>query len=177
MDAQTLKTLIDHELKKVVDPRALAAVRNLLIEPKSVMRGWDYGEPDQWFECWTVLDDTAGSETVISFCDQGFGPRMPWGLMWSRQNEAVPTSMGMDSGWFSTLAEAFYDSPPATRLPIWRVYEFADNHSTFAVSDEGDWDWAWAHCETLRGEHPTARYLVDSLPRGAGGEFLSPEQP
>ena len=85
--------------------------------------------------------------------------------------------MGMDSGWFSTLIEAFYDSSPATRLPIWRVYEFADDGSSFAISDEGDWDPAWVLCKALGKEHPGTRYLVDAEPRDEMGELFSLKRP
>jgi hypothetical protein len=178
MDANTLKPLIERELAVVADPRVLTAIRALLVEPKPVMWGWDYGEPDQQFECWTVLDDARGSETAIVYCEEGFGPSMPWGLVWTGTDEkGAPASMGMDSGWFSTLTEAFLDSAAATRLPIWRVYEFADDGSTFAISEESDWDPAWALCEDLRRRDPVTRYIVDASPRDQMGAPLRLERP
>jgi hypothetical protein len=43
----------------------------------------------------------------IVYCEQGFGPRCPWGLIW--QDEDLP-NMGPDSSWFSSLAEAAADA-------------------------------------------------------------------
>ncbi|MGR4865611.1 hypothetical protein [Caulobacter sp. LARHSG274] len=178
MAANTFKSLIERELEVVADPRVLTAIRALMVEPTPVMRGWDYGEPDQQFECWTVLDDTQGSETVIVYCEEGFGPSMPWGLVSAgTDDKGAPASMGMDCGWFPTLLEAFYDSLPATQLPIWRVYEWADDGSTFAISDEGDWGPSWALCEAFQEENPATRYLVDALPRDQMGRLLPREWP
>ena len=177
MDADALKRLVERELETVGDPRVLAAIRALLTEPKLIMRGWDYGEPGQQFACWTVLDDAAGSDTAIVYCDEGFGPSMPWGLVWTGGDDnGAPASMGMDGGWFFTLAEAFYESFPATQLPIWRVYEIAEDGSSFAISDEGDWDPAWALCRVLREQNPSKRYTVDAAPRDDMGERLWLEQ-
>ena len=178
MDVNTLKPLIERELAVVGDPRVLTAIHALLVEPNPVMRRWDYGEPDQQFECWTILDDTKGSETAIVYCEEGFGPSMPWGLVSTGiDDKGCLASMGMDCGWFSTLSEAFYESVAATRLPIWRVYEFANDSSTFAISDEGDWGPAWALCEDLRRTNPVARYTVDDSPRDPMGIPLRLKRP
>jgi hypothetical protein len=38
VDADTLKGLIDRELKRLSDARVLAQVRALLVEPKAILR-------------------------------------------------------------------------------------------------------------------------------------------
>ena len=44
------------------------------------MRGWDFGEPGQKFPCWIVLDHLP-TNTCIAYCENGFGPSYPWGLL------------------------------------------------------------------------------------------------
>src|SRR6267154_2221046 len=52
----------------------------MLIEPYVLLRYWDYGEPGQQYPCWMVLrDDHSGGE--VAYCEYGFGPRCPWGLI------------------------------------------------------------------------------------------------
>jgi hypothetical protein len=66
---------------------------------------------------------TKKSNTGIVYCESGFGPRAPWGLVWlgDVENEHMP--MGMDSQWFSTLLDAYFESFAATELPVWRVFK------------------------------------------------------
>jgi hypothetical protein len=75
-----------------------------LVAPHYHQRDWDYGQQGERYPCWTVAEHPA-SKTAIVFSDYGFGPRMPWGLVWM-----TDTWFGMDSGWFETLEAAFRDS-------------------------------------------------------------------
>jgi hypothetical protein len=72
----------------------------------SVQREWDYGAPGQTYECWTVGEDPE-SNTAYAYCSEGFGPKEPWGLVTLRGDY---TGIGLDSGWFRTLADAFRNS-------------------------------------------------------------------
>ena len=75
---------------------------------------WDYGEPNETYPCWMVVGEPNVQNVGVIYCDHGFGPRKPWGLVWLK--ETTP-SMGMDSGWFSTVREAVADIlelPPAS---------------------------------------------------------------
>ena len=93
IDADGLKHLIEVELSGVQDERVVAHIRAMLIEPYTIMRNWDYGEPDQQYLCWMTLNDpVTGAE--IGYCEEGFGLKSPWGLISSGENQ----SMGMDSG-------------------------------------------------------------------------------
>jgi len=47
------------------------------------------------------------SNTGIAFCNQGFGPAYPWGLVFLSGEHM---SIGMDSGWFISLEQAMRDS-------------------------------------------------------------------
>src|SRR6266511_270489 len=109
VDAEKLSELVKRELAGVSDARVVEHIRGLLVSPNILLREWDYGPPGQQYPCWIVLNDTEGSDTAIGYCEYGFGPRCPWGLLYCGDN---PTnqSMGMDSGWFPTFLEAFFDS-------------------------------------------------------------------
>lgn len=74
--------------------------------PYTVERGWDYGKISERFICWTVLEHPP-SNTAIAYCEQGFGPSNPWGLVFLTGEQM---GIGMDSGWFSTLESAMRDS-------------------------------------------------------------------
>jgi len=75
-----LFALIESELSVLRDQRVISHVRSLLVEPRMVMRGWDYGALGESYPCWSVLED-AESNTGIAYCESGFGPRAPWGLV------------------------------------------------------------------------------------------------
>ena len=73
IDAHFLRTLIQDELATLSDARVVAHVMKWLVEPRSVLRRWDYG--GQQYPCWIVLDDPAHSFSAIGFCEYGFGPK------------------------------------------------------------------------------------------------------
>ena len=62
--------------------------------------------PGETLDGWLVFDDP-GERTGIVYCDRGFGPKSPWGLI--TPGEACP-SMGMDSGWSRRFMDAYLDS-------------------------------------------------------------------
>lgn len=113
VDAETLKRLIAAELAAVPDARLSDHLRQFIVEPHVVEYGWDYG-PDDYYPCWLVLEHPP-SGTGIGFCEYGFGPKHPWGLLWlpgSRRG----LSMGQDSGWFKTFIDAALDCSVVTEL-------------------------------------------------------------
>jgi hypothetical protein len=117
IEPETLKRLIADELNAVADARITTRIRELLVEPTMVLRGWDYGPSGQLYPCWTVLEDIS-SDTGIAYCEQGFGPKTPWGLVWLGRRCDRPASIGQDCGWFKSFTEAFLDSFAAADLPI-----------------------------------------------------------
>jgi hypothetical protein len=104
-----LKSMIESELAATLDVRAVAAVRKGLVTPRPVRLNWDYGQPGEQYPGWLVFDHAAESGTCIVYCDQGFGPRCPWGLTSSKE-EGGGRPMGMDCGWFPSFLDAFRDS-------------------------------------------------------------------
>lgn len=158
--AAKLKGLIERELSEVRDARVVARIQLLLVEPHEVLRDWDYGQCDEQYPCWTVLDDRQGSDTGIAYCEYGFGPRCPWGLVFTGENGGSRTSIGMDSGWFSTFMEAFFDSFAASALPIWRVFSMDGGAPKEPLTAELSWEEAWARCNAAREGDPGSNYMV-----------------
>jgi hypothetical protein len=106
LDKLTVTTLVVEQLSRIGDSLLAARIQELLVEPNPVSRAWHYGAPREKFICWTVLEHRP-SNTGIAYCEQGFGPTYPWGLVFL---SGLYTSIGMDSAWFSSLEEAFRDS-------------------------------------------------------------------
>jgi hypothetical protein len=153
ISAEILKALIESELATVSDARVIVHIRGMLVEPHSVLRLWDYGEPGQQHPCWTVLSEHSGGE--IAYCEHGFGPRNPWGLV---SSGCEHQSMGMDSGWFTTFLDAFFESTACVELPIWRVFREEFDGTGIPVTKEGGWKATWNNIDDLRSSDPTSRY-------------------
>ncbi len=150
-----IQSLIEREMSLLQDVRIVAYIKKLLIEPILVMREWDYGDTEQTYPCWTVLSHVE-SNSGIAYCEFGFGPRSPWGLIGlSGEN----MSIGMDSGWFISFIQAYFDSFASADLPIWRVFKYnKDSESEVALTEESDWDSTWKEVYRLRSFDPDGRY-------------------
>jgi hypothetical protein len=134
---------------------AFAHVIKMLVEPRAVLRSWDYG--GQQYPCWIILDDPACSFSAIGFCEYGFGPKCPWGLISSGETPS-DMSMGMDSGWFPTFLDAYFESCAATELPIWRIMKEEPDRTLVPQSGEGAWSSTWDRINELRRSDPAGRY-------------------
>jgi hypothetical protein len=145
IESATLKALIAEELGSLSDARVLEHIRPMLVEPHPVVLSWDY-EVGRKFPCWIVLRDfDSGAE--IGYCEHGFGPRCPWGLV----SSAPDSSMGMDSGWYSIFLDAFFESFAVCALPIWKVYKQERDGRRSFLTGELEWDDAWKRVKDLRG--------------------------
>jgi hypothetical protein len=103
-----LLNLIDADLRLAPDPSARDEMKALILEEPCLMScAWDYGAPGETYPCWKVAGSTATGRVGVVYCEHGFGPEFPWGLIWL--NQPVP-DMGQDSGWFRTLREALADA-------------------------------------------------------------------
>jgi hypothetical protein len=154
VSVEFLKALIERELATVSDARVTAHIRRLLVEPHPILFSWDYGEPGQQYPCWMVLND-ARSDGEIAYCEYGFGPRTPWGLVDSRREHRT---MGMDSGWFMTFLDGFFESVACVELPIWRVFRHEPDGTRTPLTSEGEWRATWICVDNLRSSDPTKRY-------------------
>lgn len=153
--------MIEAELAQLDDNRVIAQIRSLLVEPKIMRRRWDYGVEETHYPCWTVLSHKS-SNTDIAYCEHGFGPSMPWGLVSSEG----PTSMGQDCSWFRTFVRAYFDSFAATELPIWRVFQSkGPGERSEPITEEGAWDDIWKQVMALREQYPAHQYDCDTSVR------------
>jgi hypothetical protein len=156
VDSGTLRELIDRELADLPNERIVRHIRALLVEPVPELRDWDYGEPGQQYPCWIVFRHTA-SNTGIAFCEQGFGPRCPWGLL-RIGGEGKPRSIGQDCGWYPNFLETYFNSFAVCELPIWRVFAKDESGQRTPMSNEGTWDETWAQVLAFRQRNPDSRY-------------------
>ena len=106
INKEMIQAKVAAELSRIVDTMVLGAMKPLLVPPRLEMREWDYGEPGQEFPCWIILDHIP-TNTCIAYSEHGFGPLIPWGLLFITGRYL---SMGMDSGWFLNLEDAFRGS-------------------------------------------------------------------
>jgi len=154
-----LLELVNHELESLKHARVVNHVRSLLVHPTNMIRAWDYGAPDEAYPCWSVLEHPR-SNTGIAYCEQGFGPSHPWGLVFLAGSEHM--SIGMDTGWFPRFLDAYFESKAATELPIWRVYQHThEDYPGHPLTSEGDWDSTWEQVLRLREQNPGNRYHCD----------------
>jgi hypothetical protein len=177
VNAQSISARVKSELLPFSDTLIKPVIEALLIAPRPILRSWDYGQPDQQFVCWQILEDPDVG-TGIAFCEEGFGPNFPWGLV-SLGESDTRSSMGMDSAWFPTFLDAYFDSFSATRLPIYQVVQTNPDGTQTILTQEGEWDEAWAEVEklrstgevpvldltTLRHSHPTYDVITRRYPR------------
>ena len=106
IDAEKIVELVELELAKITDAQMSERIRQLLVPPYPVLRDWDYSPPDSRYTCWTVLEHR-DSNTGIAYCEQGFGPTHPWGLV---HLSGPHMSIGMDCSWYQSLEDAIRES-------------------------------------------------------------------
>jgi hypothetical protein len=117
---------------------------------------WDYGEVGQQYFCWIVLEEALG-EYGIAYCNEGFGPKNPWGLVSLEEN----SSMGMDSQWYPTFIQAYIERT-AAEIPIWCIFKEDTNGHHRAITSEGEWGKTWDQAMALREADPEGRYHVET---------------
>lgn len=106
MTAFEISSLVERELTRISDPNTVALIRDLLVSPRCEQRPWGYGEPNQTFSRWIVAEHPS-SNTVLAYCEHGFGPRCSWGLLCCSGERL---NIGMDSSWFTSLEDCVRDS-------------------------------------------------------------------
>lgn len=157
--AAEIAAAIDKDLANLRDPRVRASIQELrLATPAPIRLAWDYGKPGETFDGWLVFDDPHHRKG-IAYCDHGFGPKNPWGLI--NTGETCP-SMGMDFGWFGRFMDAYMDSFSVADLPIWRVVRWTErDRSKEPITGELPWEEAWEIVYRLRKEDRSYFYNCD----------------
>ena len=97
---------VEAEIARISQPELVACIRQHLVPVRCEQREWDYDSAVLTYPCWIIAEHPA-SNTAFAYCEHGFGPSDPWGLL-SIRGEHM--SIGMDSGWFTRLEGAFRDS-------------------------------------------------------------------
>ena len=115
MNAAEITALVQLELKKINDPLVQSTILSLLISPSLHQRTWEWDRNENKFPCWTTIQDNR-TDTSIVYCEHGFGPKTPWGLVFISKD-----FFGGDFSWFRTMEQAFCDSFAASDLEIWNV--------------------------------------------------------
>jgi hypothetical protein len=106
LDSDAVAELVEQDLAQITDAAVASRIRSLLIVPTVVEREWDYGDEATTYPCWTVMEHRA-SNTGIAYCEDGFGPASPWGLVFL---SGEYMSIGMDAAWYPRLEDAFRES-------------------------------------------------------------------
>ena len=101
--AGAVQQLFDAEVGRISDPTISALIQQWRVSPRCELRPWSYDQVD--YPCWLVLEDK-DSNVGIAYCEHGFGPKCPWGLLWLTGDYR---HMGDDSAWFPTLERAVRD--------------------------------------------------------------------
>lgn len=100
-----INAILQNSLADISDPNVVSCIREYCVAPRLEMRDWDYKDDTQ-FPCWIIAVDPK-SKTAIAYCEFGFGPACPWGLL----NEPSEFSgMGPDYCWYSRLEDAIRQS-------------------------------------------------------------------
>lgn len=113
--SDSISRLVQEELASIQDPVVREGLIRILIPPERHVRNWDYGWPGERFACWTLAVH-GQSERSLVYCERGFGPNAPWGLV-----HATNLWFGNESNWYRSLRDCFLDSWAAAELPIWQV--------------------------------------------------------
>ena len=106
MSITDLEKLIEEEINKISQEELVSTIQDHKVAIRVENREWDYSNTYKEYPCYIVLEDKK-SNTAIAYCENGFGPAYPWGLLFI---EGEYMSMGMDANWFCSLEEAVRDS-------------------------------------------------------------------
>jgi len=101
-----MEKLVKNGIERISQQDLIDTIKNHIIPLRLENREWDYVDSFTEYPCYIVLEDKK-SNTAVAYCEQGFGPNYPWGLIFI---EGEVMSLGMDSGWFASLEEAVRNS-------------------------------------------------------------------
>jgi hypothetical protein len=154
---ESIKNLVQEQIEKINKPIIKAGLIKYLVEPTSHIRDWDYSTKGESFVCWTVAVDNS-SDTSIVYCENGFGPKNPWGLVFTSK-----LYFGMDSGWFDNLEDCYLESFDAGELPIWFLEIVNRNKQHEIIAQNMTSDEAFKILDSIRPFDSKVRYHI--MPR------------
>lgn len=99
--------LVTEQMQIIARADRRDALQGLLVRPRQEIRDWDYGTPGERYPYWVVAESLERGILLVH-CDQGFGPAMPWGVLFTHDPENM--TLGMDAQWNWYLEEAFVRS-------------------------------------------------------------------
>lgn len=94
-----IEALTTAQLGRIRDPARRARAAAILTKPRGQSIGWDYDVPGERIDCWLVGLRSDGQLAVV-YCEEGFGPELPWGFVVPDEDSA-----GMASQWHASLEE------------------------------------------------------------------------
>jgi len=104
---EQISALVAEQMRMIVRDDRRNALQSLLVPPRQEIRDWDYGAPAERYPYWVVAE-SAEPGIILVYCEQGFGPAMPWGFLFT--NDPDDVTLGMDTQWSWYLEEAFVRS-------------------------------------------------------------------
>lgn len=156
MTSADVAELIRDDMKALHDARVVSHVASLLVSPpRRLQLGWVYGSAGEEYEGFLVLNHPRSS-TAIVYCQYGFGPEAPWGMIFN--DRGSPPSMDMSDGWFPRFMDTYFQSQAATDLAIWRVKERKPGQGSTWLSCELPCDEAWRRVIERRQAAPDCYY-------------------
>lgn len=100
--------LTARELALIEDPARCSALAAILVEPRVEEREWLYSRDPVRYPYWVVAESVE-QKILLVYCEQGFGPSFPWGVLYTGDHPMDQT-LGMDAQWNWYLEEAFWRS-------------------------------------------------------------------
>jgi hypothetical protein len=117
---EEIAALVAEQVALIEDPDRRDLLLRLLVEPRVETREWDYGAPGERFPYWVVAE-SPGDGVLLVYCEQGFGPGMPWGWLFTDDPEFG--TLGMDAQW------EWYLEAALIRSRLWRGWWAHDEPS------------------------------------------------
>lgn len=156
MTAEEVNAFVQAEINKINDPLVNAALRSFLVFPSYHQRPWEWNKTPEEYPCWTVVRHE-DSDTNIVYSEHGFGPKNPWGLVFSSPQKGF----GADSAWFQTLELAFCDSVAAGDLKIWNVVFITNKTEKITQAQNLDLEQAFALRDELLAASKKQNYYIE----------------
>ncbi len=161
VEGARVQSLVASQSGLIKDRGTRDALLSCLVEPRSQTLQWPYGSGTETYRCWVVAELTADG-AAIGYSEQGFGPRTPWGLIWL--DDDYP---GQDSGWFTTLHEAYLDSFG------WQPQEITLDPTPWQTPDDV-LDALFVALKLPEDQGPSVEALVEAIKQSGGDEIGLP---